>query len=159
MPKPEIDSAWTGDKSLAVAFMSDHLWVLEQIDALCSPDGVIHAERFGVLVARLRNHIQAEEEVLFPVFERLSGLHGEGPTALLRREHELVREHLGRIADALKAPPQPEEARRLLRRMGALLEDHARREETLLYAVCDRMLSPSERDDVVRMLGERFGER
>lgn len=155
MPNPESDSVRTGEESLAVAFTSDHLSFLEQIDALGRPDEGITPERFRVLVARVRNHIRVEEEVLFPVFERLSGLHREGPTALLRREHELVRDLLGRIADALQAPPQPEETRRLLRRLGALLEDHARREETLLYAVCDRMLSPSQRDEVVRALEDR----
>ena len=40
----------------------------------------------------LKRHINAEEEILFPLFEEKTGMHDAGPTAVMRMEHKDIKE-------------------------------------------------------------------
>ncbi len=41
--------------------------------------------------ARMRRHLAMEEEVLFPAIEAATGMRGQGPVSMMRREHEQMR--------------------------------------------------------------------
>jgi hemerythrin-like domain-containing protein len=85
-------------------------------------------------------HFKREEEELFPAFEAQTGS-TEGPTQVMRYEHEQVRGLIGKIAGALEE--QDKDAYlSLCESMMILLQQHNMKEEQMLYAMCDRVLPP-----------------
>lgn len=95
-------------------------------------------ERFAALHAELARHIQLEEDVLFPAFERASGT-TEGPTAVMRTEHTRIASLLGQLAAAIDRRDTVE-YRIAQARFHTLMVDHNRKEEQILYPACDRLL-------------------
>ena len=95
----------------------------------------------------LNRHIRFEEEVLFPVFDMRAGLPHGGPTAFLRAEHREIRMLLESLLQAAEdgaaAAAEPRQALR------ALLADHDRKEESILYPGTDLLLSAAESDALV----------
>lgn len=80
---------------------------------------------------RLETHFRAEESVLFPRFEELTGMRS-GPTVVMRNEHASIREQLGELAAALRAHDANAAAghgEALL----ILIQQHNLKEETVLY--------------------------
>ena len=85
-------------------------------------------------------HFKREEDELFPTFEAHSG-NTEGPTQVMRYEHEQVRGLIGKLAEALEA--QDKDAYlSLCESMMILLQQHNMKEEQMLYAMCERLLPP-----------------
>ncbi|MEA1954310.1 MAG: hemerythrin domain-containing protein [Campylobacterota bacterium] len=83
-------------------------------------------------------HFKKEEEELFPAFEAQTGS-SEGPTQVMRFEHEQVKSLIGKLAHALEA--QDKDAYlSLCESMMILLQQHNMKEEQMLYAMCDRVL-------------------
>ena len=58
-------------------------------------------ERVRSFVAHMNRHLAMEEEVLFPAFERATGM-VNGPTQVMRMEHEQMRSVLVQIEDHAK---------------------------------------------------------
>ena len=85
-------------------------------------------------------HFKREEEVLFPAFESATGM-TQGPTQVMRYEHEQVRGLIGNMAKAIEEKDK-DAALSLAESMMILLQQHNMKEEQMLYAVCDRQLSP-----------------
>ena len=86
-------------------------------------------------------HFKKEEEELFPAFESHTG-NTQGPTMVMRYEHDQVRGLLGKMAEALEK--QDKDAfLSLSESMMILLQQHNMKEEQMLYAMCDRLL-PTE---------------
>lgn len=110
------------------------------------------AEVFAEFEAKLRRHIYVEEHYVFPQFEESTGMRHVGPTVLLRREHQEVGERLAQFSSALDLGTGIPELRPQLLALRALLHDHSRREEAVLYSTCDRMLEPGECDAARREL-------
>ena len=86
-------------------------------------------------------HFKREEESLFPTFEELSGS-AEGPTKVMRYEHEQMRNLIGKLAGAVESK-DTDEYLSIAESMMILLQQHNMKEEQMLYAMCDRMM-PSE---------------
>ena len=85
-------------------------------------------------------HFKREEEELFPAFETQTGS-TEGPTQVMRYEHEQVKGLIGKMAGALES--QDSDAYlSLCESMMILLQQHNMKEEQMLYAMCDRVLAP-----------------
>ncbi len=103
---------------------------------------------------RLERHIGWEEDILFPLFERLSGLVDNGPTAVMRSEHRTIRTLLDSIDATLQKGETGIDADE-----SALLEAlavHNLKEETILYPLIDRQVSAADREAVfARMRTER----
>ena len=85
-------------------------------------------------------HFKREEEVLFPAFESATGM-TQGPTQVMRYEHEQVRGLIGNMAKAIEDKDK-DAALSLAESMMILLQQHNMKEEQMLYAMCDRQLSP-----------------
>ena len=83
-------------------------------------------------------HFKREEESLFPTFEELSGS-AEGPTKVMRYEHEQMRNLIGRMAGAVENKDK-DEYLSIAESMMILLQQHNMKEEQMLYAMCDRMI-------------------
>ncbi|KYJ86039.1 hemerythrin domain-containing protein [Sulfurovum riftiae] len=85
-------------------------------------------------------HFKREEDELFPAFEAQTGS-SEGPTQVMRYEHEQVRGLIGKLAEALEAEDR-DAYLSLCESMMILLQQHNMKEEQMLYAMCDRVLPP-----------------
>lgn len=83
----------------------------------------------------LRKHIVWEEEVLFPFFEKASGMMG-GPTQVMRQEHRLIGGILDRIHAKVRAadPNSDQEEEELI----SVLKPHNDKEENILYPAIDQ---------------------
>ena len=96
----------------------------------------------------LRRHIRFEESVLFPEFERVSGMPADrGPTEVMRVEHRAIEVLLEDVWEAVASGVRPAEPTRAALR--ALLHQHNVKEESVLYPILDRALDPRESDAVV----------
>jgi len=89
--------------------------------------------------AAVRRHFAMEEEVLFPALEEATGMHGPGPTMVMRNEHVQMRGLLdemgnavrqGRIDDAL------DHGDTLL----MMTQQHNVKEEGVLYPLADQAM-------------------
>ena len=92
-------------------------------------------------------HFKSEEEELFPAFEAQTGS-SEGPTQVMRYEHEQVRGLIGKLAHAIES--QDKDAYlSLCESMMILLQQHNMKEEQMLYAMCDRVLPPQTKEETL----------
>ncbi len=97
-------------------------------------------EDFMIFANDALRHFKREEEELFPVFEAQTGS-SEGPTMVMRYEHEQVKGLIGKMAEAIES--QDKDAYlSLCESMMILLQQHNMKEEQMLYAMCERILPP-----------------
>jgi hemerythrin-like domain-containing protein len=88
------------------------------------------------------HHFALEEVVLFPAFEEASG-NTMGPTAVMRHEHEQMRQLFDEMTLALEAQLADEY-------LGAsetlliLMQQHNAKEEQILYPMSDRLLEAQQ---------------
>lgn len=119
-------------------FVEDHRHCEALLDALrdhVRRGHIVDAWRGCVsLRLTLENHLEAEEEELFPCFERVTGI-THGTTDLMLAEHGRMRELMNQMAGALGAG-DCEAAMDRIASLEALLAQHSRKEEYLVYTVC-----------------------
>jgi iron-sulfur cluster repair protein YtfE (RIC family) len=99
---------------------------------------------FARFRAQMLAHFQAEEQLLFPAFEAATGM-SQGPTQMMRHEHEQMRSLLSQLGEACASHDDDGyggAAETLL----MLMQQHNMKEENILYPMCDRSLgSEAER--------------
>jgi uncharacterized protein (DUF2249 family)/hemerythrin-like domain-containing protein len=99
----------------------------------------------------LERHIEMEEEILFPSFEKATGITG-GPTVVMHVEHLEIRRLMNTVGASLRA----EDLASLLegiREFTTLLEEHNAKEEDVLYPMADRSFGDDrERDEIVQRM-------
>lgn len=140
------------NRSVTDYFQTDH----RRLDAIyedfsgAMKDGLwAEAEKaFKEFNVGLRRHIKAEEEILFPVFEDKTGMHGEGPTAVMRMEHKDIRELLDKILSLISA--KDAKAKDAAFTLVNILSDHNMKEEHILYPESDSFMSDPERAEVIK---------
>ena len=105
----------------------------------------------------LQRHIIWEEEILFPLFERKTGMTRGGPTFVMRMEHRQIGAYLEAIHDKVRSqnPESDAEERALIE---ALLS-HNRKEEQILYPMIDQTIDVSERSSVFEEMDKLPEER
>jgi regulator of cell morphogenesis and NO signaling len=99
-------------------------------------------ENFKEFKIGLQRHIIWEEQILFPAFEKRTGMRDTGPTAVMRAEHRQIGDGLEAIHEKVRrADPNSDlEEEALLQ----VLSQHNQKEEMVLYPTLDRMLSEGE---------------
>jgi iron-sulfur cluster repair protein YtfE (RIC family) len=105
---------------------------------------------FRQLQDDLQRHLAAEEEILFPAFEKVTG-HAQGPTRVMCMEHDQMRELLQEMSQALAAKDSaalPGIAETLL----ILMQQHNLKEEQILYPMLDEMVTESARREALEKL-------
>ncbi len=110
-------------------------------DAVTSGDPVRGKAAWEAFRARLERHFRMEEEVLFPAFEETTGMQGQGPTAVMRAEHQQMRGLLGQMAREAEAGNLQavlDHGDTLL----MLVQQHNAKEEGMLYPMADQVLAP-----------------
>lgn len=91
----------------------------------------------------MRHHFAMEEEVLFPAFEDRTGMHGVGPTAVMRMEHAQMKQVLEQMDGAAQAGDL-QSLSDLGDTLLMLIQQHNVKEEGMLYPMADQALA-SER--------------
>lgn len=106
------------------------------------------ARLHGRFVQGLRRHIRFEDTVLFPEFERVSGMPPDrGPTAVMRVEHRAIESILEEVREAASRGVRP--AQVALENLRLVLLQHNVKEEKVLYPMLDRALAEDEADAAV----------
>lgn len=93
---------------------------------------------FAVFRDGLERHIDAEEQVLFPAFEDLSGTAQGGPTAVMRVEHEELKQLMALVARELEHG-EGEGLTAPLAGLTARIYAHNGKEERILYPMTDKL--------------------
>jgi regulator of cell morphogenesis and NO signaling len=93
----------------------------------------------------LQRHIVWEESILFPLFEKKTGMYQTGPTEVMRQEHRRIGELLEAIHKKVqqKDPNSDVEEQALL----DALSNHNQKEEAVLYPTLDRLTNDEERTE------------
>ena len=92
---------------------------------------------FHLFKSGLLRHIHWEETILFPIFEESTGMTQQGPTAVMRGEHEEMRTILVYIEAEVEQGFNVD----LLADLANCLEAHNMKEEQILYPAIDQISS------------------
>jgi hemerythrin-like domain-containing protein len=97
------------------------------------------AALFRTFRGSLLRHFRLEEEILFPGFEAAIG-DAAGPTQMMRQEHDMMRELIDAMQNALDAR-SCEDYLGAADTLMVLMQQHNMKEEGILYPMCDGVLS------------------
>jgi regulator of cell morphogenesis and NO signaling len=104
-------------------------------------------QAFKEFMVGLQRHIVWEEDLLFPLWEKKTGMSDSGPTPAMRNEHRQIGEQLEaihrKVANQNVGSDQEEEG------LLSLLSSHNRKEERALYPAIDQVTSAEERETVL----------
>ena len=95
-------------------------------------------------------HFKKEEEALFPTFEEITG-NTEGPTRMMRYEHEQMRGLIGKMAEAIEKKDR-DTYLSIAESMMILLQQHNMKEEQMLYAMCDRAIPQDKKETTLETM-------
>jgi iron-sulfur cluster repair protein YtfE (RIC family) len=126
----------------------DDIW--GEIEAMGDGDPARALARWKAFEAAMLRHFAMEEEVLFPAFEDATGMHGGGPTAVMRMEHVQMKKVLEQMAQAAARS----DVQGLLDQGDTLLmliQQHNVKEEGMLYPMADRALAARLADLMSRL--------
>ncbi len=97
-------------------------------------------------------HFKKEEEELFLTFEAKTGS-TDGPTQIMRFEHEQVKGLIGKMAESIEQKDR-DAYLSLAESMMILLQQHNMKEEQMLYAMCDRVFPQELKEETVETMKE-----
>ena len=117
----------------------DGLFVASE-EAVQAGDWALAGKSFERFNAQMQAHFQAEEQALFPAFEAATGM-SQGPTQMMRHEHEQMRSLLAQLAEAC-AGHDAEGYGGAAETLLMLMQQHNMKEENILYPMCDQTLGP-----------------
>jgi iron-sulfur cluster repair protein YtfE (RIC family) len=114
-------------------------------------------EAFKEFKFGLQRHIVWEEDLLFPLWEKETGITEGGATSVMRTEHRQIEQHLEAIHRKVvdQNPDSDREEQALL----TLLGSHNMKEERVLYPGIDRVTSAEERATVFHNMNNIPEER
>ena len=103
-------------------------------------------EAFKEFKYGLQRHIVWEEEILFSLWEKETGISEGGATSVMRTEHRQIGQHLEAIHQKVvdQNPDSDQEEQALLNLLGS----HNMKEERVLYPGIDRVTSVNVREAV-----------
>jgi hemerythrin-like domain-containing protein len=99
-------------------------------------------------VSQTESHFGAEEEILFPAFEQVTGM-VSGPTAMMRMEHRQMRT----LFEQMRASVTAQDAEGFAgatETLLVLMQQHNMKEENILYPMCEQALPGGEIADSLR---------
>jgi hemerythrin-like domain-containing protein len=121
-------------------------------EAIALNEWKVANDRFLEFANETLRHFKKEEEELFPAFEAQTG-NTEGPTMVMRYEHEQVKGLIGKMAEALENEDR-DACLSLAESMMILLQQHNMKEEQMLYAMCDNILPPETKEETLKKMKE-----
>ena len=102
-----------------------------------------------IFLSEMERHFLMEETVLFPTFEDISGMR-QGPTQVMRMEHQQIRNLLARMSDAVTRMDR-DEILEVGETLLILMQQHNMIEEGILYPMVDQHLAPYREELMDRM--------
>ena len=148
------------------SFRADHGRLLARLDDLerralsgaSAPDEPALRELIAVLERQFATHMAAEDAVLFPALDDAFPVL-QATLEPLREDHLELRLMLATLAEQLSRPASPPRAEQLVvlaRDLTDLLRLHVHREETAVFDVAQRALTPEETTALVDRLAPYF---
>jgi iron-sulfur cluster repair protein YtfE (RIC family) len=110
----------------------------EAEDAVAKGNWAKGRPAFAAFQQAMDRHFDWEEGVLFPAFEDHTGMRN-GPTAVMRSEHDQMRHTLEELARALEASDE-DRFLGLCETLLLLMQQHNLKEESVLYPMMDQMM-------------------
>jgi iron-sulfur cluster repair protein YtfE (RIC family) len=107
------------------------------------------ARESAEFLRRLRQHIDVEEQVLFPAFEERTGMTASGPSKVMRIEHEQMRPILAQM-EATAAARDGAGYQRAAKALSDILLPHNQKEEQMMYPMLDSTVG----DDAQALLAD-----
>jgi regulator of cell morphogenesis and NO signaling len=149
--KAEGVTAYFGKDHDRLDFLFKEFQRLKYVDFLEAKKNFM-AFKFG-----LQRHIIWEEEILFPLFEKKSGMSQAGPTFVMRIEHKEIGKILEDIHTKVKAadPASEREEEQLI----SILSIHNIKEENVLYPAIDECTIEMEIEEVFAKMNSIPEER
>lgn len=108
-------------------------------------------EFWNLFVKKLLAHFQAEEEVLFPAFEDATGM-VDGPTSMMRLEHQQMREMVEQIKTSL-AKQSADDCLGIADTLMLMLQQHNMKEEQVLYPMADQQVDAKK---IIQSMSDYF---
>lgn len=122
--------------------------ILDDVNELAETGDFTGALRhFEDFRAGLEHHIAMEEQVLFPLYQKLS-LDTEAAMAAMYSEHVLIRTLVEQVAEALRTGDLPSFAR-VIENLYAVMDVHDQKEEDVVFPRLDAELARSHTLDTV----------
>lgn len=90
-------------------------------------------------ITAMKRHFIMEEDILFPAFENVSGI-TQGPTVVMRSEHQQILGLMEQLQDSLKAKDW-DEIYAMEETLMILIQQHNMKEENMLYPMCEQFLA------------------
>ena len=143
----------SGQKTVSAFFEQDH----DRLDELFKTfqqlkrsDFPKAKEAFKEFKFGLQRHIVWEEDVLFPLWEKKTGMSESGPTPVMRNEHRQIGQQLEAIHDKVSEqnPDSDKEEQALL----DLLGSHNRKEELRLYPAIDQVAGTEGQEAILQSM-------
>lgn len=113
----------------------DELFVVAE-EAAQSGDWAAASAAFEHFSTQMQAHFDAEEAVLFPAFEAATGM-SQGPTQMMRQEHQQMRSLLAQMEFACSGQDEDAYAG-AAETLLMLMQQHNMKEENILYPMCDQ---------------------
>ena len=107
--------------------------------AVADQDWYLAQAEFPRLRDALLNHFEAEESILFQLFEKRTGMY-QGPTQVMRGEHVQMRQLLA-AAEAALAEREADDYNGNAETLLIMMQQHNVKEENILYPMCDQQLA------------------
>ena len=101
--------------------------------------------------SELERHIIWEEDILFPVFERKTGIKDGGPTSVMRIEHIEIKKYLQEIKRKLHVKKIQDPCKEEVA-LFKVLESHNQKEENILYPGIDNLTSEREKELLIKQM-------
>ena len=120
-----------------------------------SAEKLVNVERaegiFLLFKSELERHIIWEEDILFPVFERKTGIKDGGPTSVMRMEHVQIKNHLQEIKRKLHTKINQDSCKEEVA-LFKVLESHNQKEENILYPGIDNLTNEQEKEQMIKQM-------
>ena len=120
-----------------------------------SADKLVDIERAESIFLSFKNelerHIIWEEDILFPVFERKTGIKDGGPTSVMKMEHIQIKNHLQEIKKKLHAKKIQDPCKEEVA-LFKVLQSHNQKEENILYPGIDNLTTEQEKEQMIKQI-------
>lgn len=100
-------------------------------------------------ITALERHFGMEEKVLFPEFENVTGS-TQGPTNVMRMEHQQMRSILEMLQDSAKRC-STDDFLGYSETLNTMMQQHNMKEESILYMMTDRVLA-GRQDEIIKTM-------
>ncbi len=139
--------------TIARTFSDDHarcdLSFAALEEAVAGGDWEKAAPLLDTFGTQLERHLRAEEDAVFPALEAHIG--DGGPLAVMRMEHEEMRDLAGRLEPALDAC-DPGTFLGVADTLLVLMQQHNVKEEQIVYALAQELLGEPQQQDAIARL-------